>query len=172
MRAKYAYPLTLAAVVLVLDVATKFAVEASGLRFEPLTIIPGFFDLVHVLNKGAAFGFLGDHSIDWQRPFFIATSLLACGVILYLLKIGYSREPLAPTGLGLLLGGATGNLIDRIRIGFVVDFLDFHVGGWHWPAFNVADIGISCGVTLLLISFYITERRTRRGTDRKTREDS
>lgn len=171
MRPKYTYPMVLAAVVLALDVATKLAVQASNLRFEPKTVIPGFFDLVYVLNKGAAFGFLGDHSIDWQRPFFIATGFLACGVILYLLKIGYSREPLAPTGLGLLLGGAIGNVIDRIRIGYVVDFLDFYVGDWHWPAFNVADIGISCGVTLLLISFYITERRTRRSGSAKP-EDS
>ncbi|BBD07750.1 signal peptidase II [Desulfovibrio ferrophilus] len=172
MRSKYTYPMILASIVLGLDLVTKLWVESSGLRFEAMPVIPGFFDLVFVLNKGAAFGFLGDQSIDWQRPFFICTSLLACGVILYLLKIGYGREPLASTGLGLLLGGAVGNLIDRIRIGYVVDFLDFHYDGWHWPAFNVADIGISCGVTILLISFYITERRTRRTGTRHEREDS
>lgn len=172
MRSKYKYPLALAAIVLVLDVATKLWVLSSGLRDEAFAVIPGYFDLVYVLNKGAAFGFLGDHSIDWQRPFFICTSLLACAVIAYLLKIGYGNEPLASTGLGLLLGGAVGNLIDRIRIGFVIDFLDFHVGGWHWPAFNVADIAISCGVTILLISFYITERHTRRTGDRDQRKDS
>ncbi|MBU1001384.1 MAG: signal peptidase II [Proteobacteria bacterium] len=173
MRSKYTYPLVLGAIVLALDLATKLWVLSSGLRYESLTVIPGFFDLVYVLNKGAAFGFLGDQSIDWQRPFFICTSLLACGVIVYLLKIGYGNEPLASTGLGLLLGGAVGNLIDRIRIGYVVDFLDFSIAGWHWPAFNVADIGISCGVTILLISFYITERRVRRsGNDRHEREDS
>lgn len=162
MRKQFAYPMTLAAAVLVLDLATKFWVESSISRFETIEVIPGFFNLVHVLNLGAAFGFLNDGGISWQRPFFIGVAVLATSVIIYLLRSGYTRDWLGVTGLGMILGGALGNLVDRVRIGAVVDFLDFYVGEWHWPAFNVADIGISCGVCALLVSFYISERRLRR----------
>ena len=159
---KFALPLTLAAVVLVLDVATKAVVERSMELYSRIEIVPGFFNLAHVLNKGAAFGILSDESIGWQRAFFIAAALLAVGVIVYLIHTGHARDRFGAWGLGLVLGGALGNLVDRVRIGYVVDFLDFHVGGWHWPAFNVADIGITCGVALLIVSFYAIERRTRR----------
>lgn len=171
MKNKFKYPLSLATVVLVLDLATKILVQGGIERFESITVIPGFFDLVHVLNKGAAFGFLNSEHIAWQRPFFIAAAAIAVVSILYLIREGHGREWFGATGLGLLLGGALGNLIDRIRIGYVVDFLDIYVGDWHWPAFNVADIGISIGVTCLIISFYQVERH--KGRNRKNAsEDS
>lgn len=170
MRNRFAYPLTLAAVVLALDVATKQWVEATISRYETIEVIPGFFNLVHVLNLGAAFGFLNDGGISWQRPFFIAVALLATAVIGYLLASGYSRDRLGVTALGMILGGALGNLVDRVRFGHVVDFLDFHVGGWHWPAFNVADIGISVGVCALLVSFYVNEHSPR-GRSTRTEEE-
>lgn len=150
-----------------LDQATKLWVSSSMEVWTGHPVIPGFFNLVHVLNRGAAFGFLNDGGIAWQRPFFVGVGLAATAVILYLLRTGYARDRLSATALGLILGGALGNLVDRVRMGLVVDFLDFFVGRWHWPAFNVADMGISIGVTALLVSFYIGERGPRRrGTGR------
>jgi len=170
---KYTLPFSLAAVVLALDVVTKVAVRESLALYQHIEIIPGYFNLVHVLNKGAAFGILSDESIDWQRAFLIATACLAVGVIVYMIHVGHARERFGAIGLGLVLGGALGNLADRIREGYVTDFLDFYANGWHWPAFNVADIGISCGVCLLIISFYIAERRTKRDdADQNRPEDA
>ncbi len=160
---RYTLPLSLAAVVLALDAITKVAVRQTMALYESREVLPGLFNLVHVLNKGAAFGILSDENIGWQRAFLAATAVLAVGVILWLLHSRQVRDGLGRAGLGLVLGGALGNLVDRIRIGYVTDFLDFYWNGWHWPAFNVADMGISCGVGLLIISFYVTERRARRG---------
>lgn len=173
MRGKYTYPLSLGGLVLLLDLATKEAVIQNLHRYESIPVIDGFFNLVHVLNRGAAFGFLADASITWQTGLFIGVAIFAVGIILYMLKTGFASDRFTATGLGLILGGALGNLVDRIRTGFVVDFLDFYVGDYHWPAFNVADIGICVGVGCLLISFYLTERREKAAqTEAKTPEDA
>jgi len=154
MRSNYRLPLSIAAVVLVLDQVSKLAVEQSIAEWKSLSVIPGFFNLVHVLNKGAVFGFLNRADTTWQVYFFIAASLAAVGVILYLLRTEQYGDKMMLAGLGLLLGGALGNLFDRVRLGFVIDFLDFYVGRYHWPAFNVADIAITTGTLALIVSFY------------------
>ena len=151
----YRYKLTflLALGVLLLDQATKLLIEA----FLPLggkTVIPGLFNLVYVLNKGAAFGFLNRADIHWQTYFFIGASALAVVLIIQLLRTVDRHDPVLFTGLGLIMGGALGNLVDRIRIGMVIDFLDFHIGPNHWPAFNVADMAITIGSMALLITFF------------------
>lgn len=162
MRPSLRIALPLAGAVLALDQATKLLVQATIAPREAIPLIPGYFDLVHVLNLGAAFGFLNQEDLGWQRWFFIAASLLACGVIFWLLHSEEGNSRLGASGLGLVLGGALGNLVDRVRTGLVVDFLDFHVDAWHWPAFNVADMGISCGVLLLIASMYGQGRRRNR----------
>lgn len=150
--------------VLLLDQLTKIWVQRSIPVWEKgFTVIPGFFDIVHILNRGAAFGFLNRHDIDWQRPFFIVISVLALGLIAALARSKGDDGPFFAYGLGLILGGAVGNLIDRVRLGVVVDFLDFYIGAWHWPAFNVADMGICLGAAGLLVSFY--QRRGRHVPD-------
>lgn len=150
--------------VLVLDQLTKVWIQSAIPVWEKgWTVIPGFFDIVHILNRGAAFGFLNRHDIDWQRPFFIAVSALALGLIFVLARSKEDDGWFYVCGLGLILGGALGNLIDRIRLGVVVDFLDFYIGTWHWPAFNVADMGICLGAASLIISFY--QRRERHVSD-------
>ncbi|AMD93151.1 signal peptidase II [Desulfomicrobium orale DSM 12838] len=150
--------------VLLLDQLTKIWVQRSIPVWEKgFTVIPGFFDIVHILNRGAAFGFLNRHDIDWQRPFFIVISVLALGLIAALARSKEDDGPFFAYGLGLILGGAVGNLIDRVRLGVVVDFLDFYIGAWHWPAFNVADMGICLGAAGLLVSFY--QRRGRHVPD-------
>ena len=149
-----------AAVVFVLDQLTKLWIqEAIPVWEKGFTVIPGFFDIVHILNRGAAFGFLNRQDIDWQRPFFIVASILAVGLIWILARSREDDGPFYVSGLGLILGGALGNLLDRVRLGVVVDFLDFYVGDMHWPAFNVADMGICVGAGALLVSFYQQRRR-------------
>jgi len=153
MRAKYRLALILAAAVLALDQGSKAVIRHYLPLWTKSTVIPGFFDLVHTLNRGAAFGFLNRSDIDWQTYFFIAANSLAVVIIFHLLHTVKSGTFLR-FGLGLLLGGALGNLVDRIRVGEVTDFLDFYVAAHHWPAFNVADMAISVGSCILLISLY------------------
>ena len=141
----------LAGAVVVLDQATKLLVQRAFRLGESLPVLPGFFNLTYVLNPGAAFGLLAGAAAAFRGPFFIAVSVLAIAVICYY-HARYARgHPLPTVGLALILGGALGNLIDRLRVGMVIDFLDFYLGAYHWPAFNVADSGITVGVGLLLV---------------------
>ncbi len=134
--------------VIALDLLTKqWVVQAFSYGDSlPLT---SFFNLVRAHNSGAAFSFLAGAG-GWQRLFFIAVASVASTVIIYLLR-KHHRETLFSLALSLVLGGALGNLIDRIRWGYVVDFLDFFYGTYHWPAFNVADMAITGGVMLLIL---------------------
>lgn len=138
----------LPALIVLADQGTKYLVHEStpyGWR-QPIT---GFFNLVHVWNYGAAFSFLADAG-GWQRFFFGGVALVVSVWLITLLRTQLSR--LERWGYGLLLGGALGNGLDRALRGYVVDFLDVHARGWHWPAFNIADIGIVCGAALLVLS--------------------
>ena len=139
------FGLLIAAGVMVLDQLTKLWVLFSFIPGESLPITP-FFNLVLVFNPGAAFSFLADHA-GWQRWFFTAIALGISGWILWQLR--HSKPgSLYSLGLALIMGGALGNLIDRLWLGMVIDFLDFYVGGWHWPAFNVADSAVCIGAVL------------------------
>lgn len=138
--------LGLAALVLFLDQLTKLWVLAK-VPLHGGFELTGFFNLVHVRNSGAAFSFLAGEP-GWQRFFFIALALTVSLVLLHLLRKPAPRPTHA--AYALVLGGAVGNLIDRLMHGNVVDFLDFHAAGWHWPAFNVADSAISLGAAWLV----------------------
>ena len=120
--------------------------------FGDLHSVTSFFDLVRYHNEGSAFGFLNDAG-GWQKWFFNGISIVASVVIIYLLK-KHTDEKLFCVGLALILGGAIGNLYDRITLGYVVDFLNFHVNNHYWPAFNVADSAICVGVGLLLLDSF------------------
>jgi signal peptidase II len=137
----------LAAAIIGLDQASKLWVLA---RFHLHEVLPvtDFFNLVLVFNSGAAFSFLSDAG-GWQKWFFVVLALVISVWLIVMIR-QHARETLMPLALTLVLGGALGNVIDRLRFGAVVDFLDFHVAGWHWPAFNVADSAITVGVALLL----------------------
>jgi signal peptidase II len=139
--------LALAGAVIALDQLSKLWVLGS---FRPGESVPvtGFFNLVLVFNQGAAFSFLSNAG-GWQKWFFV---MLALGISAWLVAMlrRHVAETLLPAALALVLGGALGNVIDRLRFGAVTDFLDFHAAGWHWPAFNVADSAITVGVVLLL----------------------
>lgn len=139
--------LALALLVVALDQISKSWILAN-FRLLERQIVSSFFNLVLVFNPGASFSFLADAG-GWQRWFFV---VLALGISIWLLAMlrRHARERLLPTSLALILGGAIGNVIDRVRFGAVVDFLDFHLAGYHWPAFNVADSAITVGVALML----------------------
>jgi len=139
--------LVLAGAIIIADYATK-AWVLSAFHLHESVVVSSFFNLVLVFNPGASFSFLADAG-GWQKWFFIVLAL-AISVWLVVLIRHHARERLMPAALALVLGGALGNVIDRIRFGAVVDFLDFHVAGWHWPAFNVADSAITVGVVLLI----------------------
>jgi signal peptidase II len=154
--------LTAGAVVL-LDLATK-ALVVGGLHLgDSVPVIPGLFNIVFVLNPGAAFGFLAGLPPDLRRPFFIVISLAAIALIVVYRMRYLADKRLASLALALILGGALGNLIDRLRYGMVVDFLDLYLGSYHWPAFNVADSAISVGVGLMLLEMVLEWRRERSG---------
>jgi signal peptidase II len=141
--------LGIAFVIVLIDQLTKITVAKLFSYGETLPVT-GFFNLVLVYNPGAAFSFLGDQG-GWQRWFFTAIAIVAIGFILYLLK-RHAGQRLFCWALALILGGAVGNVIDRVAYGHVIDFLDFYWRGWgHFPAFNVADIGISVGAVLFIV---------------------
>lgn len=140
--------LGIASIVLALDLISKFWVETT-LEFGQIIPVTSFFNLVLTYNPGAAFSFLSDQP-GWQRWFLSGIALVAALLILFLLR-KYQHEKLFCLSLSLILGGALGNLYDRILLGHVVDFLDFYVSDYHWPAFNIADTAIVMGAALMIL---------------------
>lgn len=141
--------LWLSVVVIVLDQASKWLISQTFDEYEVLTVWP-VFNLTLVYNTGAAFNFLSDAG-GWQRWFFVTIAVVISLVMVLWLRRLDRGEWLTGVGLALIVGGAIGNLIDRLWLGKVVDFLQWHWHDWYWPAFNLADSAISLGVALLLI---------------------
>lgn len=140
--------LGIAAIIVLIDQITKVTITRLFTYGESLPVT-SFFNLVLAHNKGAAFSFLAAEG-GWQRYFFTGIAIAAAIFILYLLK-RHAGQRLFCWALALILGGAIGNLIDRVMYGYVIDFLDFYVGKWHWPAFNVADMAIVGGAALFIL---------------------
>ncbi len=145
--------------VILLDQITKLIIQVTIPLGHGIPVIPNLLAIVHVLNPGAAFGLFAARSADFRNPFFIGISIVAIGFILYYRHRGLKGHPLASVALSLILGGALGNLVDRLRLGMVVDFLDVHYYQYHWPAFNVADSAITIGVSLMLLEMILGERQ-------------
>ena len=155
---QWRWALPMAAAIVLADVITKEVVQARfayGERME----VTDFFNLVCVLNPGAAFSFLAGAG-GWQKPILLAFGAIVSAAITFWLV----RSPInrfAAFGFAAILGGALGNVIDRARRGAVVDWLDFHLAGWHWPAFNVADIGITVGAAALIFDgLFVAPRKS------------
>ncbi len=142
--------LAIALAVVLLDQGSKWWIEQHFLVFEVKRLLP-VFDLTLVYNEGAAFSMLSEAG-GWQRWFFVVLAVAVVVVLLFWLRRLVAGSWSEALGVALVIGGAFGNLIDRIRFGHVVDFLDFHIGEWHWPAFNIADSAISIGVVLLILA--------------------
>lgn len=149
MKKKYHWAGFIISIVLILDQVTKFIVEKHIRLYEVIVVLPGFFNLTHVRNKGAAFGILSSAPGMWRSIFFVTVTLFAVAVIGLLIR--KTRERLLVAAFSLIIGGAIGNVIDRIRYGEVVDFIQWYVKSYYWPSFNVADSAISIGVALLAI---------------------
>jgi signal peptidase II len=149
MKNKYPWVGTIIGVVLVLDQLTKYLVEKGIRMYDVIPVLPGFFNLTHVRNKGAAFSLFSTMP-DWFRSaFFITVTLVAVAALAVL--ISRTSERLLVAAFSLIAGGAVGNVIDRIRFGEVVDFIQWYYKSYYWPSFNVADSAISIGVGLLVI---------------------
>ena len=149
----------MAALVVALDRFTKWLVETHVSAMDTYRVIPGFFDIVHSQNRGVAFGIFNDSTSEWRTAMLIVLSVAA---VIFVSAMLWRPERLDRTsrwGLALILGGAAGNVIDRIAWGQVTDFLEFYVGGYHWPTFNVADSAIVIGSGLLLVELLRPKRQ-------------
>jgi len=149
MNRKLIYPVIILAL-LCIDQLTK-ALVARSIPFQSSkSIIPGFFNLTHIRNRGAIFGFFSHSESRILFVFLTLVSLVALGLVIYYFFKTPSSQRFMKLSLSVILAGALGNLIDRIIRGYVIDFLDFHIKNWHWPSFNVADACISAGAFLLI----------------------
>ncbi|MFQ5915137.1 MAG: signal peptidase II [Nitrospinota bacterium] len=157
-KARIAFLVTVAAGIILLDQITKAVVQSRFFPGESITVIPGFFNLTFIRNPGAAFGFLASGNPSIVTPLFVIISVIVAACIVYYYLKSDPGLQLHRWGLPLILGGAIGNLIDRVRFRSVVDFLDFYVGNYHWPAFNAADSAITIGVGLILLEMLLANK--------------
>ena len=157
MKLKYLILIVVSAIVLVIDQATKLSIDRSMDLHSSTTVVENFFNITYLRNKGAAFGVLANSG--YRLPFFILVSLVAIAVIIVVFYRLRPDQKFTAFSLALIFSGALGNLIDRVRLGEVIDFLDAHWYSHHWPAFNIADSAICVGVFLLAIDMFIEEKR-------------
>lgn len=140
-----------AGLVIVFDQLSKALVLAYMPLYRSIVIIPGFFNLTHVRNPGGAFGFMAQNESPLRHWFFLIAATFALAMILYFYHQTPKSKRFFGLSLALIFGGAIGNLIDRLRFGEVVDFLDVYVGYYHWPTFNIADSAVTVGVLIFLL---------------------
>jgi len=157
LKNRYTRLLCISGLVVISDQITKALIlkKMPLYRFqgEGITVIPGFFNIIHVRNQGGAFGFMANQSSGVRNLLFIFVSAFATGLVFYFYKTTPKTKPVLASGLALIFGGAIGNLIDRFRFGNVVDFLDVYIGSHHWPTFNIADSAITIGITIFVFYF-------------------
>lgn len=158
MKRKYWVLLISCFSILILDQWTKYVVEQRLPVYQKVEVIHGFFNLTHVRNSGGAFGIFGGEKGGMGGLLFVVVSLLAIGIIIYLFVKTRENEKTLSLSFSLVLSGALGNLVDRLRYGEVVDFLDLHVSTYHWPAFNIADSSICIGIGLLALELLFHDR--------------
>jgi len=148
---KYLKLAAVAGFVIIFDQITKAVIFKTLPLYHSVSVIPGFLNLTHIHNPGGAFGFMSNQSSMLRNILFLFITSIAICLILYLYQKTPRTHPLLSTGIALIFGGAIGNLIDRIRFGKVIDFVDVYVGNIHWPAFNVADSAITVGMIIFII---------------------
>ena len=147
-------------ITILLDQVTKYLVMKKMVLGQSIPILDGFFNLTYVMNPGAAFGILASASENFRVPFFLGVSCLAIVAVLVFYFKGARDNLILQIGLSLVLGGAIGNLIDRVRFHEVVDFIEVYYKRFHWPAFNIADSAISIGVCFLILDMILTGTKT------------
>lgn len=156
MKLKFNYLLIILSV-LVVDQSTKIIISRTVSPYTYISVIPGFFNLTHIHNRGAIFGFFSRSGGPFVSILLTVASLAALSFVIYYFLKTPSTEKMMKISLSLILGGALGNLVDRVFEGYVVDFADFYIRQWHWPAFNVADASITIGALCLI--FVLLKRR-------------
>ncbi len=156
-KRKYIKLAVIAGLVIVTDQITKAVILDTMSLYQSFTVISGFFDITHIHNTGGAFGIFAEQNSILRNLLFLFVSSVAVGFVLYFYHKTPKTHPLLATAFALIFGGAVGNLIDRVRIGKVVDFLDFYIGNWHWPAFNVADSAITVGVVIFVFHILLNK---------------
>ncbi|MDI6688547.1 MAG: signal peptidase II [Desulfobacterales bacterium] len=149
-KTKYIKFSAIAGIIVILDLISKAIILTKMPLYRSIEVVPGFFSFTHIQNAGGAFGLLANQSSEVRYIFFIIVSSLVTGLVFLLYKNTPKTHSLLAAGFAMIFGGAAGNLIDRIRFGKVVDFLDFYIGDLHWPAFNVADSAITIGIAILI----------------------
>jgi signal peptidase II len=150
--------LWLAALIFIADISIKFVVmDTIGYGWANRIEVWPFFNLLHVHNYGAAFSFLGDHN-GWQRWFFAGIAVVVCSMLMLWMKRLPANEKWNNIAYALIIGGALGNVFDRVVHGFVVDYLDFFVGSYHWPAFNLADSAICIGAVMVILDGFLVKK--------------
>lgn len=158
MNRKTLYLGSISGSIILVDQITKILVQSRFQLHESIVIVEGYFSFTYILNPGAAFGFLADQSATFRMIFFGIVSVVA----LILLGVFFRETPeedrMGLVAISLLFGGAIGNMIDRVRMGEVIDFLDFYIEHYHWPAFNVADSAITIGITLLILHVFMQNK--------------
>ena len=164
MKGKWVLTLAPALIVIVLDQLTKLMVLARMELHQSVPIFDGFFALTYVRNTGAAFGIFAGHDSTLRVPALLAVAGLALGVLLWFVRTVPADRKAVIAACGAVLGGAIGNMIDRAAYGEVIDFFDVYIGTWHWPAFNIADAAITCGVIVLCLDALKGEPAAERST--------
>jgi signal peptidase II len=154
LKKKYSILFATFALLVLLDFLTKAYISSTMLLHESFPVIEGFFNITYVRNPGAAFSFLADAPAAFRSIFFVTVTSLAILLILYFIVKDTFEDPRMTFGLTMIMSGAVGNLIDRVRLGEVVDFIDLYIGSYHWPAFNVADSAISVWAFLLIMETF------------------
>ncbi|MGP1947714.1 MAG: signal peptidase II [Arsenophonus sp. NC-PG7-MAG3] len=145
--------LWLTVIILIIDLGSKQLILNNFQLYESISLMP-YFNLAYVQNPGAAFSFLADKG-GWQRWFFAFIAIIICFVLIVMMYCQSVNKKLSNITYALIIGGALGNLCDRLVHGFVVDFIDFYVGDWHWATFNIADIAICVGTVLIIFDNFI-----------------
>jgi signal peptidase II len=154
LKKKYLILLATVAVAVLLDFITKACIDSNMSLHESVVVIGGLLNITYVRNPGAAFSFLASASPGFRSVFFLTVTILSIVLVLYYIAKSKAEEPLMIFALSLILSGALGNFIDRVRIGEVIDFIDVHLGAYHWPAFNVADSAITVGACIMLFALF------------------
>ncbi len=154
LKKKYLILLATVTAVVLLDFVTKAYIDSNMSLHESVVVIGGFLNIMYVRNPGAAFSFLASASPGFRSVFFLTVTVTAIVLVLYYIAKSKTEEPLMIFALSLIMSGALGNFIDRVRLGEVIDFIDVHLGAYHWPAFNVADSAITVGAFIMLFALF------------------
>ncbi|OGP60959.1 MAG: signal peptidase II [Deltaproteobacteria bacterium RBG_13_49_15] len=155
VQSRWLFMAAVSSSVVIMDQVSKALIRFHLSLYHSIPVIDGFFNIVHIQNPGGAFGFMAGHHFGLKPVFFLAGAGIAVCLLLYLYQKVPAGNRLLSFGISLILGGAFGNMIDRIRFGRVVDFLDVYVGNLHWPAFNVADSAVTIGGGILVIQMLL-----------------